>query len=143
MTPFMIFDMSIETTIVEKFIAWTKLKIRIHTAIGHNAVYFREREIWWCSLGANIGYEQSGNNDNFERPVLILKKFNKSLLWALPLTSQEKSGQYYYKISYTGRNYFIILSQIRTISSKRLLRKVRTLSLVDFLQVKNSIKAFL
>jgi hypothetical protein len=40
-------------------------------------VYFKEREIWWCSAGINIGDEQNGKNFFFERPIIILKKFNK------------------------------------------------------------------
>ncbi len=65
-----------------KFIEWTKLKIRIQIS-EEEPVYFREKEIWWASLGVNIGYEQDGKNRNFERPVLVLKKFNKNILLAL------------------------------------------------------------
>jgi len=59
-----------------QFIAWSKLKVRLHIK-PDNGVYFREREIWWASLGANIGYEQDGKHENFERPVLVLKKFSR------------------------------------------------------------------
>ena len=38
--------------------------------------YFSEREIWWCSVGINVGVEVNGKNSKFERPVLVLKKFN-------------------------------------------------------------------
>ena len=56
----------------KKFSDWTKLKIRIHSR--RKKVYFKEREIWWVSLGVNIGHEQDGKNIRFERPVLILKR---------------------------------------------------------------------
>ncbi|MCK5510676.1 type II toxin-antitoxin system PemK/MazF family toxin [Candidatus Parcubacteria bacterium] len=107
-----------------KFIEWTKLKIRIQIS-EEEPVYFREKEIWWASLGVNIGYEQDGKNRNFERPVLILKKFNKNILLALPITSKDKTGKYYYQFKYDGVKYSIILSQIRLISNKRLLRRLR------------------
>ncbi len=61
--------------VIKKFIAWTKLKIKIY--ISERVIYFREGEIWWASLGANIGYEEDGKNENFERPILIFKKFNQ------------------------------------------------------------------
>lgn len=64
----------------------------------HVRVYFNEREIWWCSLGANIGYEQDGKGDDFMRPVIILKQFNKEVCWAIPLTTQIKNGRYYFPI---------------------------------------------
>ena len=28
--------------------------------IGHNNLVFHEREIWWCSIGVNLGDEQDG-----------------------------------------------------------------------------------
>ena len=103
-------------------------------------LYFYEREIWWCCLGLNIGFEQDGKNDQFERPVLILKKFNKDVLWALPLTSKNKIGKYYYQFEYKGRKYSVILSQLKLISSKRLLRKIRTFPRDDFRKVRKSVK---
>lgn len=121
------------------FIDWTKLKIRLHISI-ENPVYFREKEIWWASLGANIGYEQDGKNSNFERPILIFKKFNKDILWALPLTSKNKIGEYYYQFKYNNKKYSIILSQIRLISSKRLLRRIRIFSDIEFEEVRNKFK---
>ena len=68
--------MKITEEIIRIFGSWTKLKIRLHVS-EDEPVYFREKEIWWASLGANIGYEQDGKNDNFERPVLILKSLIK------------------------------------------------------------------
>ncbi|MFC1720797.1 type II toxin-antitoxin system PemK/MazF family toxin [Patescibacteria group bacterium] len=128
--------------ILLKFVEWTKLKVRIYIS-EEELPYFKEREIWWASLGANIGYEQDGKNEKFERPILILKKFNKDMLWILPLTSKNKTGKYYYQFEYNGEKYSIILSQIRTISSKRLLRKVRTFSEEEFEKVRNLVKEFL
>ena len=56
--------------ILKSFIEWTKLKIKIH--FRKENVYFKEREIWWASLGMNIGYEENGKNETFERPTLVL-----------------------------------------------------------------------
>lgn len=92
------------------------------------------------SIGVNIGYEQDGKNEKFERPVLILKVFNRDIFWALPITTKEKTGKYYYRFVYNGNNYSVILSQIRLISSKRLLRKIRVLSDVDFQKVRKLMK---
>ena len=41
---------------------------------------FHEREIWWCSIGINLGDEQDGKNELYERPVLVIKKFNNKVL---------------------------------------------------------------
>ncbi len=86
---------------------------------------FQEREIWWCSLGANVGFEEDGKNSLFERPVLILRKFNSELFLGIPLTSRHKEGnKYYIKLKVGGIERSAIISQIRAFSSRRLLRKI-------------------
>ncbi len=126
----------------QKFVDWTKLKIKLHFK-PKEALYFKEREIWWASLGQNIGYEQDGKNENFERPILILKVFNGEVLWILPMTSKEKDGEYYFKIEYEGELYRVILSQLKLISSRRLLRKLRTIPEDEFRLIQDKIKSFL
>ena len=127
-----------------KFVIWTKLKIRIHLKPSESSVYFSEREIWWSSLGVNIGYEQDGKNDNFERPILILKKFSKNVLWVLPLTRTKKTdSKYYFQLEQGGEDSFVVLSQIRMISNKRLSRRMRVISQIEFQQIKNKIRDFL
>jgi mRNA interferase MazF len=101
---------------------WHHLKSQIEQ--GHLAVPFNEREIWWCSLGANIGTEQDGKHRRFERPVLVIKKFNKEIFWGLPVTSQQKSGKYYISFTIGDTMNCAILSQLRLFSSKRLVRKM-------------------
>ena len=128
---------------INDFFSWTKLKVGLHFSERQSELYFKEREIWWTSLGLNIGHEEDGKNKSFERPVLILKVFNKEVLWILPLTSKEKKGKYYYQFEYKSKRYSVILSQLRLISSKRLLRKIRIISKEDFVQIKEKVRIFL
>lgn len=127
---------------VQKFLSWTSLKIEKEMQNDPD-FYFHEREIWWASLGVNIGFEQDGKHENFERPVLVLKKFNRFVLWIVPLTSTVKDDRHYFTIEYESKQYSVILSQLRLISSKRLLRKVRMVSKEEFTDIKNRIKGFL
>lgn len=122
----------------QEFIEWTKLKIRIH--LSDRILYFRKREIWWASLGANIGYEQDGKNANFERPILILQKFSRHVLWVIPLSTRLKDNPYYYQYQLGRENYSAILIQLRLISSKRLLRKIGVFPSDDFQKIKQKIK---
>ena len=32
---------------------------------------FKEREVWWCKIGLNVGVEQDGKGNNYTRPILI------------------------------------------------------------------------
>lgn len=51
--------------------------------------FFHEREIWFCYLGANVGFEQDGSEE-FLRPVVVFRKFNNDVFWAIPLTKSNK-----------------------------------------------------
>ena len=112
------------------FRKWHTLKEKLHDEGAR--VLFHEREIWWCALGANVGFEQDGKNDTFERPVLIFRKFNKEIFWALPITTQEKSGIYYHVYDHGGKKFSVILSQMRLLDGKRLLRKISVLPVNEF-----------
>ncbi|MBP9702008.1 MAG: type II toxin-antitoxin system PemK/MazF family toxin [Candidatus Pacebacteria bacterium] len=95
----------------------------------------KEREVWWCSIGINIGHEQDGKNLLYERPVLIIKVFNKDLVAILPIISSDKIGKYYYPLIQMEQSSVLVLSQIRTISSKRLLRKINEVSVAEYLKI--------
>lgn len=122
------------------FARWHAKKREIHNKELGGDLYFKTREVWWCSLGLNVGYEEDGKNDGFLRPILILKVFNRDVLWILPMTSKDKVGKYYYRSTYQGKKFSIILSQLRLISSKRLLRKIRTLPYQEFNEVKECMR---
>ena len=78
---------------------------------------FKEREVLFVSMGKNVGYEQDGKGDEFLRPVLVYKKFNKNQFLGFAMTSQEKEGKFYVKV---GETSYVILSQIKTYSAKRI-----------------------
>lgn len=117
--------------LLRKFIEWSKLKFKIHTSPDID-FYFREREIWWASIGQNIGSEQNGKNKDFERPVLILKKFNHKTFLAVPVSSKLGISPYHHTFSLDDKQYSANLSQIRTLSSKRLLRRIDKMLPEDF-----------
>lgn len=72
-------------------------------------------------MGKNIGFEQDGKGEEFLRPVLIFKKFNKQLFWGIPLTRKDKKGAYYLTLpEMRGHTNTLILSQLRLFDAKRL-----------------------
>lgn len=90
-----------------------------------NRVFFHEREVWWCSTGSNIGFEQDGKGKKFSRPVLIFKKFNKEICWILPLSTRIKTGKFYSPVTLSDTVPRVaILSQLRLIDAKRLMGKI-------------------
>lgn len=123
------------------FETWNIEKIGIDKRNHHP--YCNEREIWWCSLGINVGVEVDGKNGKFERPSLILKYINKDIVLVIPLTSKQKSDVNHCKITTVNRVSFAKISQIRVISTKRLLRKINTLEIGEFNRVKDMLFKFL
>lgn len=125
------------------FDKWNIEKKIVDKKVVNRDLFFYPREIWWCSAGLNIGVEADGKNENYERPFLIIKKFNADMVWVLPLTTQEKNNKYYFKLNHEELKSWVVLSQIKTISTKRLLRKVGSISSVDFKQIMQEIKSLL
>jgi len=65
------------------------------------------------------------------------------VLWVVPTTTKEKTGEYYYQFEYKKRKMWVILTQLRLISSKRLLRKIGMFPDEDFQEIKERIKRYL
>lgn len=98
---------------------------------------YRERDIWFCALGINVGFEQDGTGNNFDRPVVIVKGFNAHTFFAVPLTGRKREGRYYQFIGEIGdREATAVLSQVRVLDTKRLIRKIGVLDKKSFLVLK-------
>jgi PemK-like, MazF-like toxin of type II toxin-antitoxin system len=70
------------------FDGWNDAKKSIQpTSFGD---FVHMREVWWCALGVNLGREQDGNEEFFERPILVIRKFNQDMVLIVPLASQPK-----------------------------------------------------
>ena len=120
--------------IVRWFSEWAKLKPRIHFA--ERKVFPKKKEIWWARLGQNVGVEVNGKNSRFERPVLIVKVFNADFILVVSISSKEKEGKYYYSFKNpSDEKNVVVLSQIKSISSKRLVRKVGEIETADFSKI--------
>lgn len=112
------------------FDQWNKNKKELENAPIKK--YVHPKEIWWCSLGLNLGAEIDGKNENFERPVIVMKVYNKETMVILPITTKQKEDQFHYKIQTAGKTVWVKLTQMRVISSKRLLRKVDIIDQASF-----------
>ncbi len=118
------------------FDKWNKLKKDLHQRESKNN--FREGEVWWCSFGLNVGFEEDGKNLLYERPVLVIRKFSKELFIGLPLTTTKKQNKFYHQITVGDENGVVILSQSRAISPKRLQRRMAKISHKQLNSIKSS-----
>ncbi|MBI4385264.1 type II toxin-antitoxin system PemK/MazF family toxin [Candidatus Parcubacteria bacterium] len=121
------------------FDKWNEGKKRINERDTAD-VYFYEREIWWCALGVNVGFEQDGTGETFERPIVIIKKYNPQVFLAVPLSATSKRGKYYTPLGLVdGRDAVAILSQLRLLDCKRLTNRIGILDSSTFDKLVESI----
>ena len=106
--------------------------------------FFHEQEIWFCHLGANVGFEQDGSGEDFQRPVVVIRKFNSEVCWVIPLSKTDKRNKYYFPFKFDDEITSVaILSQIRLLDARRLSRRIGTMREDDFKKLINKIKALL
>ena len=124
---------------MKDFDLWGKYKKAVEKT--EEIKLFHEREVWWCVLGLNIGSEQDGKGFLFQRPVLVVKKFNNRVLWVVPITHTHKMNPYYYLLPEWGDGASAaVLSQLKLISNKRLIRKFGVLPVEEFDNVIEKLK---
>jgi len=127
--------------ISEIFNEWNDLKISIHKSESFS--YPQVRDIWWVNLGQNIGVEINGKNHRFERPVVVIKVFNNLGMLVAPTTSTLKEGKFFIPFMNSENKLKTVnMSQIRSISSKRFIRKIGEMGIEDFRRVKKVLASF-
>jgi mRNA interferase MazF len=121
---------------------WNTQKKEIHN-VGENKFY-KTKEVWWCNLGINIGFEQDGSGELNERPVVILRGFSSQVCLIVPLTTSKKQNNYHFDLGVVGDSHaFAIISQIRLIDTKRLSNRITILNKDIFNSMKKTIKELL
>ncbi len=119
------------------FDGWNKIKKETNEKVLPEEFFFYEREIWWSCLGVNIGREQDGQGDDFERPIIILKVLSPDTLIAVPLSTKKRIARFQVTITFGNLINYGLLDQIRVIDSKRLLRKIGMVKNSEFEETKH------
>lgn len=128
---------------MKNFDEWNKRKKEIDFK-QKKTILPKKREVWWISVGLNIGVEEDGKNNEFERPVLVIKTFNRQCFLGIPITSADKNNKkYYFPINHNKNEYFLILSQIRLFSTKRLSRKIYDIESDVFKKIKDELRSII
>jgi mRNA interferase MazF len=120
---------------------WDKFSRKLEDYAG--ASFFKEREIWWVSIGINVGHEEDGKGEQYSRPVLILKKFNKYIFSGIPLSTTKKVGNCYHRFIFDGKENAALLGQLKTFDSKRLINRHGILDEVIFQSIRKAAKDML
>jgi len=119
---------------LKNFDSWNEVKKRIS---NNSPVYTKEGEVYYAILGVNVGYEQDGKGELYLRPIVVYKKFGRDSILAIPLTSQKKSGRFYYSFQFKKDVVSVaLLSQIRLLDTRRVYKKVGRMKFNDFKDMK-------
>jgi len=120
------------------FDVWNAQKKKLNTDTRKK--FCHVREVWWCSFGVNVGFEEDGKGSDFRRPVLVLRGFNEHIFLGVALTSKKKSGKYYFPLGVIGdREACAILSQIKLFDARRLISKIGVLNQGTFIKLKSAL----
>lgn len=129
---------------MKQFDGWAKKKNSIHHTLKNKWVV--KREVWWCTLGVNIGSEEDGKGIDFLRPVLVIKVYGFTSAVVIPLSTVIKTGPFYFSLGKIGDEGGIstaLLSQMRLIDTKRFVEKIGKIDAEKFNEIKKAIQELL
>ena len=100
-----------------RFDKWNKLKQIIDAK--QRLISFRPRDIYFISVGQNVGCETFGKGGEFLRPVLVYKKLSKESFVGIPMTSKQKVGSYFFNFCFKNKISTLMFNQMRVFDIKR------------------------
>lgn len=122
-----------------EFDAWNVKKKKLDQQ--RNYLHPKEREIWWCSVGKNVGSEIYGKGNNFARPVLVINADEDRNFVGIPLSSILRSRKYSSIIrSEDGNLHSALVYQMKNFDNKRLINLFSSVSKEEYLKVKDVFK---
>src|ERR1700741_2772650 len=120
---------------MKRFLEWIGLKERLHEIV-HRPPHVSQGDIWWVSIGENVGSEVNGKSTLFSRPVIIFKKLAHGFYFVIPTTTKPKIGSWYVPFRQADRKMIASLHQARSIDHRRLSTKLGQLDDTDFERVR-------
>ena len=123
---------------MKNFDKWHNLKKYLDSFEKDKIVRFNDCEVWWCSVGVNVGYEIFGKDERFVRPVMIIRKYSPSTFFGLPMSSKRKPIDSYYPFSFQGEDGSVLLDQGRVFDARRLVRRMGRANKKDVRKIKTA-----
>lgn len=124
---------------MKDFDEWIILKKDLDKSV-HKPPYVSEGDIWWASVGENVGSEIGGKSNLFSRPVIIFRKLAHGFYFVIPTTTKKRQGSWYVSFKHKGQLGVASLHQTRSIDYRRFYNKLGTLDDSDFLNIKEGFK---
>jgi len=120
---------------LKNFLEWIGIKAKLDS-LESPVPYVSRGQIWWASLGENVGFEINGKNEFFTRPVIIYRKLAHGFYFVIPTTTKPKIGTWYVPFKQKGVSTVACLHQARAIDYRRLHRSLGEVDDVDFARIR-------
>ena len=119
----------------KNFDYWNSLKKKLHNKVKYQ--HPKEKEIWWCSVGLNIGSEVFGKGVFLSRPVLVINAESSESFIGIPLTSKLKNKRYACVIKTEDQKlHTALVYQIKNFDKRRLIKKAYQLNDSEYEKLK-------
>lgn len=125
---------------MKRFLEWIRVKERLDRQ-QHEPPLVSEGDLWWISIGMNVGSEIYGKDSLFSRPAIIYKKFSHGFYFVIPTTTTPRKGSWYVPFNHQERYEVACLHQARAIDHRRLSTKLGTIDEADFARIKEGFRA--
>lgn len=126
---------------IKSFDKWNGVKKQLDNE--NSGVFCRAGEIRWVSIGVNVGSEMDGKGESFNRPCLIVDLFSDKLVLVFPMTTSVKKSSGYVPLELRdGKIVSVCIHQARTISPKRIFKRIQVISKFKLQEMKNYYKKF-
>jgi len=120
---------------------WNRLKKKLSKK--KEKIKFTQGNIYFMSVGHNIGGEAYGHDKLFLRPVLVYKKLSSDTFIGIPLTSKQKEGNYFFTFRYTKKTLSTaLLNQMKVFDIKRTAYYDGYINVKDFTKLRDQVKEF-
>jgi len=121
------------------FAMWCALKVRIDRRERKH--FYKEREVYWCHFGVNIGHEQDGKGEKSSRPALVIKGLSKETCFVVPLTTATHAHTYRIPVGVIGgKKTLAIISQMRVVDVKRFTDRIGIVDKEVFAKIRKAVK---
>lgn len=121
----------------KRFPEWINVKEDLHKE-AMPPPHVNEGDVWWISIGENVGSEINGKNKLFSRPVIILKKLSYDFYFVIPTTSKIRKGTWYINFPKSPLIKTACLHQARSIDYRRLSSRMGELHQFEFKKLKEA-----
>lgn len=119
----------------KRFGEWINLKESLNKQINRPP-FVSEGDVWWISIGENVGSEINGKDILFSRPAVIFKKLAHGFYFVIPTTTKQRKGTWYIGFKHQSICMAACLHQARAVDYQRLSSKFGTLDNEGFTRIK-------